>query len=290
MFSWIHWDPSRDLFTIPGIDRPVGWYGILFALGFFLGYFILVHLLTRMLREERKITDTEARAVSYSMTDALCWFVVLGTIVGARLGHVFIYQWDFYRDHPLDIVKIWEGGLASHGGVIGILIALLFYMRVARRYLPKLGYLQLVDLLTIPAALTGFCIRIGNFMNQEIVGTPTEKAWGVIFGHPVDGPHGIPLHPVQLYEAALYLGIFVFLYAVWNRYSSCLRPGMLTGLLFVSVFGGRFALEFFKGQQGPELDAGLQLGQLLSLPFVWIGIALIWRALPKTSTCAPNQK
>lgn len=274
--AWLTWDPSRMVFTIPGINLPLGWYGLFFASGFLFGYFTLLQIFTSRLRHSG---IKNPREVAFSLTDSLCWCTVIGTIIGARLGHVFFYGWPYYREHLMEIPKVWEGGLASHGGVIGILVGLAFYLRIARRQLSSLTYLDLVDLLAIPSALVAVFIRIGNFINQEIVGTPTTMPWGVIFGHPVDGPKGVPLHPVQLYEACWYTVVFLVLYAVWYRKREALPTGTMTGLLFTILFGGRIVLEAFKSTQGTTFfDGYLQTGQLLSVPLVIVGIWLLWRS------------
>lgn len=212
------------------------------------------------------------------LTDRLTWFVIAGTIIGARLGHVFFYDWPLYREHPEEIVKIWQGGLASHGGVIGILIALFFYVRYIRSSFPEFTFLSITDRLVIPSALAVVFIRIGNFFNQEILGTPTEKPWGIIFGHPADGSRPTPRHPVQLYEALAYLAMFFILLAFWQKKGDRLKKGFLTGLCFVLAFSARFILEFFKETQGMLFDeTSIQTGQLLSLPFILLGLWLMFR-------------
>lgn len=272
------WDPQRNLFTIPWINHPVGWYGLLFALGFFAGYFITVRLwMQKLAWSDAAMTSADRRDKAIAMTDALCWFAILGTVLGARLGHVFFYGWPYYSQHPTEIFKIWEGGLASHGGAIGVLVAFALALPLMRRYIPGLSYLELLDLLAIPTMLVTVCIRIGNFINQEIVGVPTSMPWGVVFGHPLDGPAGVPLHPVQLYEAAIYFAVFLFLYRLWAVKGASLRPGRITGWLFVLVFLGRILAECVKTPQGGLMlwDGWIQMGQLLSLPFLMVGVALL---------------
>lgn len=284
MLAALVWDPQRTLFTIPWIHHPVGWYGLLFAFGFLVGYWLTIQLFNRKLMSQRNASSASTRNEAIRMTDTLCWFAVLGTVIGARLGHVLFYGWSYYWEHPWEAFKVWQGGLASHGGTIGVLIAFACYMPILKRHLPTLTYLGLLDLLSIPSAFLVVCIRIGNFINQEIVGTPTSLPWGVIFGHPLDGPAGIPLHPVQLYEALIYLSVFFFLYRLWKRKGESLPPGRLTGYLFVLIFGGRILAEFVKTPQGLMLWGGwLQMGQLLSIPFILLGIALLVnRALNQT--------
>lgn len=274
----MHWDPQRNLFTIPWINHPVGWYGLLFAFGFFAGYFISVRLwMQKLAWSDAMLSSTERRDNAIAMTDTLCWFAILGTVFGARLGHVFFYGWPYYSQHPGEIIKIWEGGLASHGGAIGVLVAFGLSLPLMRRYIPKLSYLELLDLLAIPTMLVTVCIRLGNFINQEIVGTPTTMPWAVVFGHPLDGPAGVPLHPVQLYEAVIYFSVFVFLWRLWAVKGPSLRPGRIIGWLFALVFLGRILAECVKTPQGGLMlwDGWIQMGQLLSVPFLLIGLGLL---------------
>lgn len=212
------------------------------------------------------------------LTDRLTWFVIAGTLIGARLGHVFFYDWPLYKNHPEEIIKIWEGGLASHGGIIGILIALFFFIRYIRTSFPEFTFLSVTDLLVIPSALAVVFIRIGNFFNQEILGTRTEQPWGVIFGHPADRSGAFPRHPVQLYEALAYLIMFFILLSLWIVKGDTLKKGFLTGLCFVLAFSSRIFLEFYKENQGMLFeDSMLQMGQYLSLPFIAFGLWLMIR-------------
>jgi len=215
------------------------------------------------------------KQLSSHLTDYLTWFVIAGAIIGARLGHVFLYDWPRYQNHLLDIIKVWEGGLASHGGALGIFLAVLLFLKFNDKKFPELSFIRLLDILAVPTALIGGMIRLGNFVNQEIVGSPTEMPWGVIF--PQAGP--LPRHPVQLYEAAAYFAIYILLQLIWNRREMKLRPGFIAGLFFTLIFTARFFLEFFKERQGLVLDESLlQTGQLLSLPFIALGLFLIHRS------------
>lgn len=227
--------------------------------------------------------------LSLFLVDRLTWFVVAGTIIGARLGHVFFYDWPRYQDHFIDIFKVWEGGLASHGGTVGILLALFFYQRMIRKNFPEFTFLTILDMLVVPTALAACCIRIGNFFNQEIIGTPTTLPWAVIFGHPADHSVPEPRHPVQLYEGAIYLLTFFLLYYLWKTYSDKLRSGVLSGIFFISIFGSRFFFEFFKMPQSLILDESiLQTGQYLSIPCVLFGIWLLYRSFPLNKKMTQN--
>lgn len=338
--AWFFWDPPREVFTLPFIDHPIVWYGVLFVLGFILGYYISAPLFARTLRQIRTIATCDildwptlilelqkpesilseqlhgidlskpidpdlkqaivdainqakvprddlsnllpaaiapVKQTSYFLVDRLCWFIVAGTIIGARLGYVFFYDWDRYKEHPLAILKTWEGGLASHGGAIGVLIALYLYQRYISRWYPSFSFLQLLDILCIPTALVAFFIRLGNFMNQEILGTPTTLPWGVVFGHAADGTPPLPRHPVQLYEGFAYLSIFVFLVWIWKTRENTLKTGRISGFFMTLMFSARFLMEFFKEQQDSVIgESHLQMGQYLSLPFIFLGLFLLY--------------
>ena len=206
-------------------------------------------------------------------------YVVIGTLAGARLGHTLFYEFGYYKNHLLEIIlpfRITNGqfelsgyqGLASHGGAIGILLAVALY---CRKY--KQSFLWIMDRLVIVVALSGFFIRVGNFFNSEIIGKPTNLSWGVIFER-VDL---IPRHPAQLYEAFSYLFIFGLLWLIYKRKGITLSRGFLFGLFLVLVFAARFIIEFAKEIQEPfEAALLLNLGQILSLPFILVGLYYIF--------------
>lgn len=198
--------------------------------------------------------------------------VILGTVIGARVGDLLFYQnWSKWSEHPFAIFKIWEGGLASHGAAIGILVALAFL----RRHLePKFKYLQLLDRVVVPTALAGCFIRLGNFINQEILGKATDVPWAVIFGRAADGSFPEPRHPVQLYESLFYLCVFFVLLGVWERFKN--KPGKISGFFLLLVFTFRFFIEFYKVEQSSHsIDSPFTMGQLLSIPFIVLGIWLL---------------
>lgn len=355
--AWLYWNPPREAFTVPWIDRPVMWYGITFVTGFILGYFIIIPILSHFLRQTKKLSsldiinwsrlidelrsessplakncwqqlDPFARKqlqqpahilsnhsgvqaeilktfnhllqtqkvqredlehafkgaiasvsqTSHCLADRLCWFIVTGTLVGARLGAVFFYDWPYFKQHPMEIFQVWKGGLASHGGVVGVMIALLLYTRYMKKWLPDLTFLRLLDFVAIPSALAACFIRLGNFMNQEILGTPSSFPWAVLFGHPADGSLPLPRHPVQLYEAFAYLLTFCFLILLWKRKKLQALPGTYVGYLFIFIFSSRFILEFWKASLDSIIDhTTLQMGQWLSIPFVLVGLLLVLR-------------
>ncbi len=264
-FLYIVWDVDPEILQI-GIFH-LRWYGLLFATAFFIGYF----LMKKFFQEER---------VPLAYLDALTVYVVVGTVVGARLGHVLFYAPDYYFAHPVEILEIWKGGLASHGGAIGILIALWLFTRKYR----KISMLWLLDRLVIPTALGGAFIRIGNLFNSEILGKPTDLPWAFVFAR-VDS---IPRHPSQIYEALAYLAVFVFLLRYYRRHRRSLQPGKLFGWFLVLVFTARFLIEFVKEVQEPfEASLPLDMGQILSIPFIAVGLYFVLRspkAIPSAAT------
>ncbi|MCR5085290.1 MAG: prolipoprotein diacylglyceryl transferase [Succinivibrionaceae bacterium] len=229
------------------------WYGLLFALGFLIGYAIMQAMFRR---EGQRGEDL----------DRLLFYIFVGTLLGARLAHCLIYEPDFYLAHPLEILKIWQGGLASHGGTLGVIAAILIFIR-GTRY----TFLQLTDLLSVPVALVATLIRVGNYCNSEILGHPTDGSFGVIFARLGED---FPRHPVQIYEALAYLATFTILATLYIRWKG--RPrGALFGLMLSLIFTARILIEPFKLEQA-DYSTGLPLtvGQLLSVPFALLGIIL----------------
>jgi phosphatidylglycerol---prolipoprotein diacylglyceryl transferase len=217
-----------------------------------------------------------AKDLSLFFIDRLTWYIVFGTIIGARLGHVFFYDWPLYRDNLWKIPMVWEGGLASHGGTLGVLLAVYFFNKRYRKSYPEFTLIKLLDILAAPVALAAMFIRIGNFFNQEILGLQSNVPWAIIFGHPADGSLPVPRHPAQLYEALSLLIIFASLYFLWRWKSNELRPGIIIGLFFIFSFGSRFFIEFWKEHQSMMIDETfLQTGQLLSIPLVLLGFFLL---------------
>lgn len=266
MIASIFWDPSREMFSwhIPLLNRPILWYGFLFALGFFLAYGALRIALRRYFSAQ----------LAPILAEKLAFAATLGAVIGARLFDLIFYQdWHALFGHPLNAIKVWEGGLASHGGVVGILIAVWLFTRKYR----ELSWLRALDFLVPPAALAGACIRIGNFINQEILGRASTLPWAVVFGHPIDASAPIPRHPVQIYEALVYFALFGFLYTLLLRKAKIARQsGRLTGLFLLLAFGARFLLEFFKVEQSDYLAGSwLTMGQILSIPLIGWGFFLV---------------
>lgn len=277
LLAWLFWNPDPIAFHIPYFNHPITWYALFFVFGFVAGFWMLVPMLKEKIAQlypERALT---ARADSIMYIDGLTWCIIIGTLVGARLGHVFFYEWPRYSANPIEILKTWEGGLASHGGAVGVMIAVYGYYRYRKSQYPKLTFIDLLDLVSVPVAFVAVCIRLGNFMNQEILGTPTALPWGVVFGRPIGlMPTHEPMHPAQLYEALAYLATFGVLLGIWLKQRTNLRPGLLIGSFFILIFGSRFVLEFWKARQSLMIDESfLQTGQYLSVPFIVLGLFLV---------------
>lgn len=259
MLQFITWDVAPEIFSLGPLS--VRWYGLLFAAGFLVGYYIL----DKMFRSER---------VNEKWLDSLFIYVIIATVVGARLGHVFFYGWDYYSEHPSEIIKVWHGGLASHGGALGILIAIwIFSKKVSKR-----SMLWTLDRLIVPVALVAVFIRTGNLMNSEIYGIETTMPWGFVF---VRAGESVAKHPTQIYEALCYLLVFLLLINFYYKSETLKnRPGFLFGVFFTGIFGSRFLIEFIKENQEPFEEAmALNMGQLLSIPFILTGIILIIASL-----------
>ncbi len=270
--AFIYWDPKPEIFILPVLHWPVLWYGVLFALGFALGFPVFVGILTRFLGKSEK-----KKAVQ--ITDRLTAYLVIGTVIGARVGHFLFYENPAsYLKNPLEIFRIWEGGLASHGAAVGIILSVILFSYRIRPIAPTLTWIRLLDFVCVPTAMAAFCIRVGNFINQEILGTPTNVPWAVIFGHPADRSLPIPRHPVQIYEALFYLAVFFFLWRLTFIKRFLHAQGKLIGLFLILIFGFRFGIEFFKTEQSHLLSASsFTMGQLLSIPAVLGGLFLYWK-------------
>ena len=251
----IHW--NFDPIALQLGQVSLRWYGLLFVGGFFVGQ----RILARMFRRE---------GVPEQHADALLMYALIGAVVGARIVHCLLYEPEYYLSNPLAILRIWEGGLASHGGVIGVVVG----MWLACRKL-QLPFVWLLDRMAIPSALVAVFIRTANFLNSEIVGNPTGGQWGVVF----EAVDALPRHPAQLYEAFGYLLTFFVLRAMYARTGADTPRGLLLGWMLVLIFGVRTLVEFVKTPQA-AYEAGqlISVGQWLSVPFVLLGIVLLVRA------------
>ncbi len=265
MLNYIIWDFDPVL-----IDSFISlrWYSLMFLIGFLVGYKIV----EKMFKHEG--------APEKWLGSLLLW-VMAGTIVGARLGHVFFYAWDYYSQHPIEILYTREGGLASHGGAIGVIIAVLAFSKFTAKH----NALWTFDKLVVAIALVGGLIRLGNLFNSEIFGHATTLPWGFMF---INSPEwhalyeGQACHPTQIYEALCYFSLFALLMWMYWKKDAQTRPGLLFGTFLVGTFLTRFLIEFIKNDQVDfEATMALNMGQWLSIPFVLAGIGLIIYALKR---------
>lgn len=286
-FIW-EWNVSPEIWK-PSADAFIGlrWYSLFWALGFIFGFYIVKAM---FVNEKKSLEDL----------DSLFMTMMLGTIIGARVGHCLFYDFrGYFIEDPISILKVWEGGLASHGALIGIMIALFLFVKKHSDYKklfpiqkivnPKYTYLWILDRIVVPVALAGAFIRTGNFFNSEIVGKYTDGFFGVHFVRHFDSELGhydkLPRVPVQLYEAICYYIIFFFLYRYYWKTKGNFAPGLLFGAFFTTVFGARFILEFWK--VADVYYAGLTTGHVLSIPVVIIGLIIWIRALKKQKSDYP---
>lgn len=267
MLSFIHWNMNPDLFSIGPLT--VRWYGLMFALSFIVGYSIVERMFKRENQNEKWL-------------DSLLMYIVIATIVGARLGHVFFYGWDYYSQNLLEIVMVNKGGLASHGGAAGIFIALLIY---SKKY-TKRNVFWIIDRVVVPTALAAMAIRMGNLFNSEIYGIETAQPWGFIFER---NGETVPKHPTQLYEALSYLATFGILMWMYWKTEARTKIGLLSGVFFIMVFAARFFIEYIKeDQEAFEATMALNMGQWLSIPFILGGVALVVWAVKSKPYIAPS--
>ena len=267
--NFIKWNPSPEIFTIPGIDWPVRWYGLMWALAFIASHFFMNRIYKAEGRTEKAL-------------DTLTLYIILGTVLGARIGHCLFYgPWfdeelangaiiEGYLSHPLNILKVYEGGLASHGGALGILTAMILYCRKEKE-----SWIWLFDRLVVVVPLAAMCIRLGNLINSEIIGKVTDVPWAFIFVQ----EDNLPRHPAQLYEAIFCFFLFILMYWLWKNKRDKVGQGFMFGVLCVLLFTERFFDEFLKENQADfEGAMALNMGQWLSIPFVIIGAFMIWRS------------
>lgn len=275
--NYIHWNPDPEIINIFGIS--IRYYGLLFVSGLILSIYILGWIYKR-------------ENIPSEHLEKLSIYGMIGILAGARLGHCLFYEPSYYLSHPLEMILpitfppdggikiIGYQGLASHGGALGLLIALYVYSRKTKH-----SMIDTIDLIAVVAALGSGFIRLANFMNSEIIGMPTTKPWGVIFER-VDN---VPRHPAQLYEAISYFIIFAIMMILYNKMRDKLKNGFFFGLVLVLIFAARFIIEFVKEDQvGFEDGMTFNMGQLLSLPYIAVGIGFIVYGLRKTKSSAHN--
>jgi prolipoprotein diacylglyceryl transferase len=288
LLNYITWNVDPVLIHLGSLE--IRWYGLLWALGFFVGYFVM----RRMYRREKMTDDS---------MDKLLIYMLVFTVIGARIGHCLFYEPEFYLSHPLKMLAVWEGGLASHGGAIGILIGLWIYVRNYNKSPKKkdekqrITYIWILDRIVVAVCLVGALIRVGNVMNHEIYGTPTSLPWGFVFlrgaeqfcgtfdnytacnawDAPCPPSQWLPCHPTGLYEAFFCLvamGILLWMY--YKRDLGNRQPGLMFGTFLIIIFGSRILIEFLKNVQVDfERDMVFDMGQWLSIPFVLVGIGMI---------------
>ncbi len=280
----IHWNIDPAIFRLGGFE--LRWYSLLFVSGFILGWYIMRSLFVR-------------EKLNPELVDPMLYMLLICTIVGARLGHCLFYQPDYFLGSWTGFWEIfmpWKGGLASHGGTIAILLGIWWY---SNKYGKKNGfdYLWVVDHLVIAVSFAACLIRLGNLFNSEIYGGPTSLPWGFVFER---NGETVPCHPTQLYEAGAYLLLgIVLMWLYWKKLDKMYR-GTFTGIFFIGCFGSRFLIEFIKNDQ-VDFEAGmaLNMGQLLSIPFILLGIGcLVYafvkkkpaRALPPERPSGPKAK
>lgn len=264
----IVWNVSPILFHLGNME--VRWYGILFACAFVICYL----LLKRMFLKEK---------VDVLYLDKLTFYCFIAVLIGARLGHCLFYDFSYYSHHIIEMLlpihETAEGwkfsgyqGLASHGGAIGIIIALILYSKKT-----QIPFMWVVERLVIAICFGGASIRLGNLMNSEIYGLPTSLPWGFVF---VRDNQTIPCHPTQLYEALSYITIGVILYIILSK--NKVHQGMIFGIFLTALFGVRFLLEFLKNnQESWENALPIDMGQILSIPFIVVGVVFIVLAWKK---------
>jgi prolipoprotein diacylglyceryl transferase len=273
ILAQVRWDVDPVIFHLGPL--PIRWYSLGWLLAFGVGFYIVQW----MFRKEGKPEED---------LEPILFYMLAGAMIGARLGHVLFYRPDYYLSHPIEIIAFWKGvrGLASHGGALGILISLYIY---TRRH-PAHSYLWLLDRVAVPTALGGMFIRLGNLMNSEILGLPSDLPWAMVFLR-VDN---VPRHPAQLYEALAYLIVFLVLITLYRRGGARVPRGRLIGVFFALVFAARFLIEFVKERHVPfEASLPLSMGQILSIPMVALGLGLLWwsgRGSPPDPEPIPSPK
>ena len=277
ILNYITWNVDPVALSLGPAE--IRWYGICWAVGFMLGYV----LMNKVYKHEK---------MPEWAIDSLLIYMLVSTVIGARLGHCLFYEPSYYLSHPGEILKIWEGGLASHGGAFGILIGLLLYVRQFNKSTKKekgekthITYLWILDRVVIPVCLVGSFIRLGNVFNHEIYGTPTSLPWGFVFlrgNEQFFDAEGnlLPCHPTGLYEAFFCLvTMCILLWMYYKRNAGDRRPGLMFGTFLIIIFGSRIAIEFLKNVQVDfERNMVFDMGQWLSLPFVVVGIVMVIRS------------
>ncbi len=279
-------DIAPEIFSIElfGLTLALRWYALAYIAGLVLGW-----LLVRALMRRDRLWPGNAAPMTSEEADDLLTYMILGVVIGGRLGFTLFYQPGYYLAHPFEILKVWQGGMSFHGGFLGVVAGIILFSRVRSRPMWSIG-----DAVAIAAPIGIFFGRLANFINAELWGRPTDVAWGVAF--PGDfaqacGPDWVGVctrHPSQLYEAGLE-GLLLFLIMLMCLRAGWLKtPGRMIGVFFAGYGAARMFVELFREADEQFItidnptgyvvqfgDLGLSMGQLLSLPMVLIGIALI---------------
>ena len=238
----------------------IRYYGVFFALSLLLAY-----ELARKLCTQKKLSP--------DLLDSLSVYLVIGLIVGARLGHIVFYDLAYYLAHPIEILEVWKGGLASHGAAIGLLIAYGIFLWRHK----KLKFFDFADPIVVVACLPVSFIRLGNFFNSELVGRATDVPWAVTFSRVDD----LARHPSQLYEFSMGMVLFTIMIALWHARQKTAKPGFFFGVFFMLYFAMRFTVEFFKEFPLHENFFSLTTGQMLSIPFFLVGLLTLIHSYAK---------
>lgn len=278
MLAEITWSVHPVIFQLGSFG--LRWYALMFIIGFFIG----IKIMEWVYRRE----NLDPERVYYLF---LACFI--GTLVGARLGHCFFYDPAYYLANPAEIFKTWKGGLASHGGTIGVILCVMYYAKKDR-----LANLWLLDRLSIAVAPVAALIRMGNLFNHEIYGHETALPWGTRFVQNIHqwemGAEPIycnPSHPTQVYEALAYLGVFLMCWYLYKYTLAGQHRGVIFGAFLCGIFGSRFFIEYLKNvQEAFEEGMLLDMGQLLSVPFVLLGAWLIWHGMKSDAVSTPYRQ
>ena len=254
--------PAIDPVAVSFGPFAIRWYALAYIVGFLGGWAYGVALV-----KAARLWGSTPRPKPESLID-LVLYIMIATVIGGRLGQVLFYEPGYYAAHPLEIFAIWNGGMSFHGGLIGVLLAIWYY---AYRF--KIPFLTVADLCATIAPLSVFLVRIGNFINSEQWGRPTDVPWAVIFPEADEAPR----HPSQLYEAGLEGLLLLLVLGVVAQKGGFKRPGLLTGLATLGYALARIAMEFYRepDPQLEQLGGGLTMGMALSAPMLAIGIALV---------------
>lgn len=264
MINSIIWNANPEIFSIGPLS--IRWYGLLFALGIVASYYTLQYIFKK-------------EKLPQAMLDKFAVWAVVATVVGARLGHVLFYEPEYFFAHPAEILMVWHGGLASHGATIGLILVVIIF---SLKY--KIPMLWLFDRMAVIVPVAAGSIRLGNLMNSEIYGHSTDLPWGFVFKN-ASPPETIACHPTQLYEALVYFTLFIAM-IMWYRYKKgAIQGGLFVGVMFLVIFVARFFIEFIKNTQVDfEQGMALNMGQLLSIPFILLGLLFIFLAFKLKNT------